>query len=68
MVWVKKGGEIMPRPVKTGMSDVAYKIVEQGLQAGDSVVLSAQYVVKEKSKKTGDNPFMPGPPGKNKKK
>ena len=48
------------------MSDVAYKIIEQGLQEGDSVVLSAQYVVKEKEKKTGENPFMPGPPGRNK--
>jgi len=66
MVWIKKGDDMMPRPVKTGLSDGAYKIIEQGLQAGDSVVLSAQYVVKEKVKKTGDNPFMPGPPGKNK--
>ena len=66
MVWLKKGDEIMPRPVKTGMSDVAYKIVEEGLQAGDSVVLSAQYVAKEKQVKKGDNPFMPGPPGRNK--
>ena len=66
MVWVKKGDDMMPRPVKVGMSDGAYKIVEQGLQLGDSVVLSAQYVAKEKAKKTGDNPFMPGPPGKNK--
>ena len=66
MVWIKNGTEIQPRPVKTGMSDVAYKIVEQGLQAGDSVVLSAQYVAKEKTKKTGDNPFMPGHPGRNK--
>ena len=68
MVWLKKGNEIMPRPVKTGMSDVAYKIVEEGLQAGDSVVLSAQYVAKEKQVKKGDNPFMPGPPGRNKNK
>ena len=66
MVWLKKGDEIMPRPVKVGMSDGAYKIVEQGLQAGDSVVLSAQYVVKEKEVKKGENPFMPGPPGRNK--
>ena len=65
MVWLKKGEEIMPRPVKVGMSDGAYRIVEQGLQAGDSVVLSAQYVVKEKAVKKGENPFMPGPPGRN---
>ena len=68
MVWIKNGNDIMPHPVKTGMSDVAYKIVEQGLQAGDSVVLSAQYVVKEKQSKKGENPFMPGPPGRNRNK
>ena len=66
MVWLKKGGSIMPCPVKSGMSDGAYRIIEQGVQAGDSVVLSAQFVVKEKAKKTGENPFMPGPPGRNK--
>ena len=65
MVWVKNGDNMMPRPVKTGMSDGAYRIIEQGVQAGDSVVLSAQYVVKEKAVKKGENPFMPGPPGRN---
>ena len=68
MVWVKNGDNIMPHPVKVGMSDGAYKIIEQGVQAGDSVVLSAQYVAKEKTVKKGDNPFMPGPPGKDKNK
>ncbi|MCR4847259.1 MAG: efflux RND transporter periplasmic adaptor subunit [Bacteroidales bacterium] len=65
-VWIKKGDEIMPQPVKVGTSDVAYKIIEEGLNEGDEVVLSAQYVAKEKQAKKGDNPFMPGPPGKNK--
>lgn len=65
IVWVKNGSNIMPRPVKTGMSDGAYKIIESGVNAGDSIVLSAQFVVKETVKKTGDNPFMPGPPGRN---
>lgn len=65
MVWLKKGNDIMPRPVKAGMSDGAYRIVEQGVQAGDSVVLSAQFVAKEKAVKKGENPFMPGPPGRN---
>ena len=66
MVWIQKTGNLMPCPVKVGMSDVAYKIVEQGLHEGDSVVLSAQYMAKEKQVKKGDNPFMPGPPGRNK--
>ena len=65
MVWLKNGNNMMPRPVKVGMSDGAYKIIEQGVQAGDSVVLSAQFVAKEKAVKKGDNPFMPGPPGRN---
>ncbi len=68
MVWIKNGNDMMPRPVKVGMSDVAYKIVEQGLHEGDSVVLSAQYVAKEKQAKKGENPFMPGPPGRNRNK
>jgi HlyD family secretion protein len=66
MVWLQKNGNLVPQPVKTGMSDVAYRIIEEGLHKGDSVVLSAQYVVNEKEKKTGENPFMPGPPGRNK--
>jgi len=65
MIWIKNGSNIMPRPVKTGMSDGAYKIIESGVREGDSVVLSAQYVVKQTTKKTGENPFMPGPPGRN---
>ena len=65
VVWLKKGADMMPRPVKVGMSDGAYKIIEQGVQAGDSVVLSAQFVAKEKAVKKGENPFMPGPPGRN---
>ncbi len=66
VVWVKRGDNMMPRPVKVGVSDGAYRIIEQGVQSGDSVVLSAQYVVKEKARKTGENPFMPSPPGRKK--
>lgn len=66
-VWLKNGDRMMPRTVKVGMSDGAYKIIEQGVQAGDSVVLSAQFVVKEKEVKKGENPFMPSPPGRNSK-
>ena len=65
MLWVKENGTMHPKPVKTGSSDGAYKLIESGLQAGDSVVLSAEYVSKESTKKkSGGNPFMPGPPGR----
>lgn len=63
MVWVKVDGKMMPRPIKTGMSDGVYRIVEHGLVQGDSVVLSANYVdMNMKVQKMGNNPFMPGPP------
>lgn len=63
MVWVMENGIMVPRTIKTGMSDGVYKIVERGVAAGDSVVLSASYQVKAKEQKMGSNPFMPGPPG-----
>ena len=64
IVWVKVDGKMMPRPIKTGMSDGVYRIVEHGLLQGDSVVLSANYVEKQNTnmQKKGNNPFMPGPP------
>ena len=65
VVWLKKGDDIMPRHVMAGMSDGAYRIIGQGVQVGDSVVLSAQFVAKEKNVKKGENPFMPSPPGRN---
>ena len=64
MVWIKVDGKMIPRPIKTGMSDGVYRIVEHGLLQGDSVVLSANYVEKQNvnMQKKGNNPFMPGPP------
>ena len=67
-VWIKNGDDMRPQPVKAGMSDVAYVIIEEGLQEGDEVVLSVQFVDPSAQLKKGDNPFMPGPPGKDKKK
>ena len=64
VVWLKTSDNLKPQPVKVGKSDGAYKIIEEGLHEGDSVVLSAQYVVKTTARKTGENPFMPGPPGR----
>lgn len=62
LVWIKQGTFMMPRPVKAGISDGVYTIIESGLNEGDSVVLSAQYTEKVKTTKQGSNPFMPSPP------
>ncbi|MGN0034049.1 MAG: efflux RND transporter periplasmic adaptor subunit [Candidatus Limimorpha sp.] len=63
MVWVVENGAMSPRPVATGLGDGVYKIVERGLAAGDSIVLSASFQSKSKENiKVGNNPFMPTPP------
>lgn len=62
-VWVKNGNSITPRIIKTGMSDGVFRIVESGLNAGDSVVLSASLsVIETTSGNAASNPFMPTPP------
>jgi HlyD family secretion protein len=67
-VWLKTpDGKITPQQVKTGLSDGVYVIVNEGLKAGDEVVLSVTQGVKDTSNTPASNPLMPGPPGRNKK-
>lgn len=62
-LWVKRGDEIFATGVVLGLSDGAYRIVEDGLQKGDIVVLSVSTIVKDISKsKAASNPFMPRHP------
>ncbi len=68
-VWVSIDGKAAPRRVKTGISDGVNIQILKGLSIGDSVVVSQETVSAAKSEKsTASNPFMPSPPGKNKKK
>lgn len=68
-VWVSIGGKADPRPVETGISDGVNVQILKGLSLGDSVVTGQQaaFVAKE-AKEEASSPFMPGPPGKNRKK
>ena len=68
-VWVSIGGKAAPRPVETGISDGVNVQILKGLNLGDSVVTGQQaaFVAKE-VKEEASSPFMPGPPGKNRKK
>ena len=69
MVWVNIDGKAAPRPVKTGISDGVNIQILKGLSVGDSVVVSQETVGAAKSEKSeASSPFMPGPPGKKKKK
>lgn len=68
IVWMNNNGAIAPRHVKIGISDGVYMEVLQGLEDGDSVVVSQEDP--RAAKKTSNDvssPFMPGPPGKKKK-
>ena len=68
-VWVSIDGKAAPRRVKTGISDGVNIQILKGLSVGDSVVVSQETISAAKSEKSStSNPFMPGPPGKKKKK
>ena len=60
-VWIKTSDGIIKKPLKYGLSDGVFTIVD-GLQQGDSVVLSASFVKKNETTKTAANPFMPQRP------
>jgi HlyD family secretion protein len=69
MVWISIDGKAAPRPVKTGISDGVNIQILKGLSVGDSVVVSQETVEEAKTGKSeASSPFMPGPPGKKKKK
>ena len=65
-VWVKKGDNIEPVTIKTGMTDGINVEVEEGLQLGDGVVY-AMYENKPGDKEgapSSRSPFLPSPPGR----
>lgn len=68
LVWVKKDNVIMPRKIKTGLSNGTYITILEGLNEGDEIVLSEKVVKKAEEKESeSESPFMPKRPGSNKK-
>lgn len=69
MVWVNINGKCAPRRIKTGISDGVNIQILKGLSVGDSVVVGQETITTKKFEKSeAQSPFMPGPPGKRKKK
>ncbi len=69
MVWVNIDGKCAPRRIKTGISDGVNIQILKGLSVGDSVVVGQETIATKKFEKSeAQSPFMPGPPGKRKKK
>lgn len=71
-VWVKQGEEIRAIAVETGISNGAMTEITGGVKPGDIVITGCNTMgipgadAGESERET--NPFMPGPPGKNKNK
>lgn len=68
-VWVQSGSKLVQTPVELGMANNVYQQITKGLKKGDKVALQYNQKSAEPKKKQGEeNPFMPKPPGANKKK
>lgn len=70
-VWTMDETSFTAHPIKTGMSDGSNTEIVSGIPEGTEII--TETIVKgerpEMSEATGEqNPFMPGPPGRNKKK
>lgn len=68
-VWININGKAELRRIKTGLDDGVNVQILDGLNIGDSVIVSQEFTTATKPKKEQNtSPFMPGPPGKKKKK
>lgn len=67
-VWVERDGKLIQTPVELGMMNSVYQQITSGLKTGDKVALQYNLVQGKTSKgKAEENPFMPKPPGANRK-
>jgi HlyD family secretion protein len=68
MVWVKNDSIIRPVQVETGLDDDINIEIINGLNPGDEVILTMEEQKQSTASKTPvSNPFMPRPPGANRK-
>lgn len=68
-LWIERDGKLIQTAVTLGMKNSVYQQITSGIKEGDKVAL--QYVEKTNSEggqKAQENPFMPKPPGANRKK
>ncbi len=64
-LWIKDGDEVRPFPVRTGISDGSYvEVMSNVLEEGSLVVISALYDEEQEEEIQTNNPFMPTPPGR----
>jgi len=62
-VWIETtDGKIEPRAIEIGLTDGINTIVTQGLEKGETVIVSANEVEKTSDGASASNPLIPGPP------
>ena len=61
-VWLKTADGIVRKEIKTGLNDGINTIVTEGLNSGDTIVLSVSIGKKDAPNNAAANPFMPQPP------
>ncbi|MDY3068669.1 MAG: efflux RND transporter periplasmic adaptor subunit [Parabacteroides sp.] len=68
MVWVKQNNVLKPQIVEVGASDSNVSEIKEGLAEGDEVAVEISSVMPMNPEAQSErSPFMPGPPGGNKK-
>lgn len=69
MVWIKQNNVLKPQIVEVGTSDSNVSEIKQGLSEGDEVAVEISSVAMSMPQegRSERSPFMPGPPGGNKK-
>lgn len=68
-LWIERDGKLIETAVETGVSNSVYQQVTKGISKGDKIALQYHLVsAKPRGKQAEENPFMPKPPGANKKK
>lgn len=68
-VWIERDGKLIQTDVEPGVSNSVYQQIRSGIKPGDRIAL--QYAQKNNApqqEQSEENPFMPKPPGSNKKK
>lgn len=68
LVWIKNGANLQPKAVTAGSTSGSFTEVTGGLGEGEEIVVDLEAASAEPVATAEKSPFMPGPPGSDKKK
>lgn len=67
LIWMKEGSRLVPKAVETGNSDSNVTEIVGGVNEGDEIAVELITAIPEMESTAERSPFMPGPPGGDKK-